>query len=201
MPLTEEQAEKIKEHLLKQLANIPEDRRDQVKEQLESMTTSQVEEFVEQNKLNHLNNQCIFCSIVEGENPSFKVAEDEENIAILEINPLSKGHTLIVPKKHSENLPASSQEFAKKVAERLKERFKPKEISANAIKIMEHPLIEVIPLYGNETERKPASEIELKEVQNQITKSIAEPPEEVSEEIQEEPEHKEEIYQAKPRIP
>jgi len=155
MPITEEQAQKIKEHLLRQLANFPDDKREQIKDQVESMTATQVEEFVEENKLTHLGEgKCIFCTIIQGKTPSIKIAEDEKNIAILEINPLSKGHALIVPKKHDDKIYSYSTEFAKKVADRIKERLGPKEIKAEEINIMGHQLIEVIPLYGDETEKK-----------------------------------------------
>lgn len=45
---------------------------------------------------------CIFCKIANGEIPSVKIWEDEEHLAILDINPYAKGHTLVIPKKHSE---------------------------------------------------------------------------------------------------
>ena len=47
---------------------------------------------------------CIFCKIIKGEIPSFKVYEDEKVFAFEDINPISEGHTLIIPKKHAENL-------------------------------------------------------------------------------------------------
>ncbi len=47
---------------------------------------------------------CIFCKIINGEAPCFKVYEDEQVIAFEDINPVSEGHTLIVPKEHAENL-------------------------------------------------------------------------------------------------
>lgn len=47
---------------------------------------------------------CIFCRIVKGEIPSAKVYEDEQCYAFLDIEPLSWGHTLIVPKKHYERI-------------------------------------------------------------------------------------------------
>lgn len=43
---------------------------------------------------------CIFCKIVAGEIPSYKVYEDEDFFAFLDIGPLNSGHTLVVPKKH-----------------------------------------------------------------------------------------------------
>ena len=47
---------------------------------------------------------CIFCKIAKGEIPCFKVYEDEKVLAFEDINPISEGHTLIIPKKHAENL-------------------------------------------------------------------------------------------------
>ena len=47
---------------------------------------------------------CIFCKIVKGEIPCFKVCEDERVLAFEDINPISEGHTLIIPKAHAENL-------------------------------------------------------------------------------------------------
>jgi len=41
----------------------------------------------------------IFTKIINGEIPSYKVAEDENYFAFLDINPLKKGHTLVIPKK------------------------------------------------------------------------------------------------------
>jgi len=43
---------------------------------------------------------CIFCKIVKGEIPSSKIHEDEFTIAFLDISPINKGHTLVIPKKH-----------------------------------------------------------------------------------------------------
>ncbi|RMD58792.1 HIT family protein [Candidatus Parcubacteria bacterium] len=52
--------------------------------------------------------ECIFCKIINDELPSHKVYEDDKVLAFLDILPISPGHTVIVPKKHSadlENLP------------------------------------------------------------------------------------------------
>jgi len=47
---------------------------------------------------------CIFCKIVAGEIPSMKVYEDEYCIATLDIGPATKGHTLIIPKEHHQDI-------------------------------------------------------------------------------------------------
>ena len=51
-----------------------------------------------------MKNDCVFCAIAAGEIPSFKVYEDDQVLAYLDINPFSKGHTLVIPKAHSTGL-------------------------------------------------------------------------------------------------
>jgi len=43
---------------------------------------------------------CIFCKIVKGEIPSYKIYEDKDFLAFLDINPRNPGHCLVIPKKH-----------------------------------------------------------------------------------------------------
>jgi len=47
---------------------------------------------------------CIFCKIVRGEIPSVKVFEDERVFSFMDINPVSEGHALIIPKNHAANI-------------------------------------------------------------------------------------------------
>ncbi|KAK3305715.1 HIT-like domain-containing protein [Chaetomium strumarium] len=47
---------------------------------------------------------CIFCKIIQGEIPCFKLFESDKTLAFLDINPLSKGHALVIPKFHGEKL-------------------------------------------------------------------------------------------------
>lgn len=49
-------------------------------------------------------NECIFCQIIEGRSPSWKVMENDHAYAFLCINPATKYHTLIIPKKHYVNI-------------------------------------------------------------------------------------------------
>lgn len=51
-----------------------------------------------------MSNNCIFCKIIKGELPSFKVYEDDDFIAFLDISQFTKGHTLVIPKKHIDNI-------------------------------------------------------------------------------------------------
>ncbi|KAF5314853.1 hypothetical protein D9619_007264 [Psilocybe cf. subviscida] len=47
---------------------------------------------------------CLFCKIIKGDIPSFKVFETELSFAFLDIGPLSKGHALVIPKYHAEKM-------------------------------------------------------------------------------------------------
>lgn len=54
-----------------------------------------------------LQHDCIFCKIIRGESPAFKLYEDDFCICILDVNPLSHGHSLIIPKSHFPSLDAT----------------------------------------------------------------------------------------------
>ena len=58
--------------------------------------------------------ECIFCKIANGEIPSATLYEDNDFRVILDVNPASKGHTLILPKKHADNLYELPDETASK---------------------------------------------------------------------------------------
>jgi histidine triad (HIT) family protein len=76
---------------------------------------------------------CLFCKIVAGEIPSLKVYEDEHVFAFMDIMPLTKGHTLLIPKVHCQDLfempedvAANLYKAAPKVANAIKAAFDPK---------------------------------------------------------------------------
>lgn len=75
---------------------------------------------------------CIFCKIVKGDIPCFKVYEDDRVLAFEDVNPISEGHTLIILKAHAENIWEISGEdltaihlASKKVADAIKEVLNP----------------------------------------------------------------------------
>jgi len=47
---------------------------------------------------------CIFCKIVRGEIPCFKIFEDDRVLSFADVNPINTGHTLVIPKRHAENI-------------------------------------------------------------------------------------------------
>lgn len=67
-----------------------------------------------------MKNNCVFCAIAANEIPSFRIYEDEVAIAYLDINPFSKGHTLIIPREHSEGIADTPDERLAAVIQRVK---------------------------------------------------------------------------------
>ena len=53
---------------------------------------------------------CVFCAIVAGEAPAIRIYEDDDYLAILDIRPFTRGHTLVLPKRHSLDLTDTSSE-------------------------------------------------------------------------------------------
>ncbi|BFQ96729.1 HIT family protein [Enterococcus cecorum] len=62
---------------------------------------------------------CIFCKIINGEIPSYKIYEDEIVYAFLDITQVTPGHTLVVPKKHAKDIFEYDEELASQVFARI----------------------------------------------------------------------------------
>lgn len=95
---------------------------------------------------------CIFCKIVRGEIPSYKVYEDELFYGLLDINPASKGHTLLVPKAHYtwvHDVPQFGKywETALKIKQKLEKLLSPQWIQYLTHGVVPHAHIHIIPRY------------------------------------------------------
>ncbi|MFW6364693.1 MAG: HIT family protein, partial [Bacteroidota bacterium] len=96
----------------------------------------------------------IFTKIINGEIPCYKIAEDENYFAFLDINPLKKGHTLIVPKKEIDYLFDLDDEtisgmmvFAKKVAKAIDKAIECKRVGVVVLGMeVPHAHIHLIPI-------------------------------------------------------
>jgi len=110
-----------------------------------------------------MKNNCVFCAIAAGEIPSFKIYEDDLVLAYLDINPFTKGHTLVIPKAHSEGLLDTDEKTlaaviarVKKVAAHLKaalpcDGFNILQNNGEAAgQTVKHLHFHIVPRYGNE---------------------------------------------------
>jgi histidine triad (HIT) family protein len=112
---------------------------------------------------------CIFCKIVSGEIPSHKIDEDDKTLAFMDINPWTRGHALVIPKKHSRNIyDADPDDLAAThvAAQRLAKRARDV-LGAEGINILQssepvamqtvfHLHVHVIPRYSDDGLRMPA---------------------------------------------
>ena len=126
----------------------------------------------------------IFTRIASGEIPSYKVAEDENYYAFLDINPLAKGHTLVIP-KHSEDdyifhldeaTYAGLWAFARKVAIALKEAVPCKRVGVCVLGMeVPHTHIHLVPLQSEGDLNFTNKRVEVTEEENRtIAASILE---------------------------
>lgn len=96
----------------------------------------------------------IFSRIVAGEIPCYKVAEDDKYFAFLDINPLAKGHTLVIPKQEvdyyfdlDDDTLAGMTIFAKRVAHKIKEQTGCKKVAMVVLGLeVAHAHIHLIPM-------------------------------------------------------
>ena len=75
---------------------------------------------------------CIFCKIVNGEIPSSKIYENKDVLAFLDLSPVNKGHTLVIPKQHYETIMDIPDEILKEVIVAAKKVSKSLMKSVNA---------------------------------------------------------------------
>lgn len=129
---------------------------------------------------------CLFCKIVAGDIPSQRIDEDEHTVAFLDINPWTRGHSLVIPRNHSRNLYeipdediAQVTQAAKRLALRLKER-----LGCDGVNLLNscepaawqtvfHFHVHVIPRYEDDPLRLPGSpmqagEDELRELAEEL---------------------------------
>lgn len=97
----------------------------------------------------------IFTKIINGEIPGYKVAEDENFIAILDVNPNAKGHTLCIPKQEinkifdmDEDLYLGLMKFSRKVAKAIEKTVECKRIGVAVVGLeVPHTHVHLIPLH------------------------------------------------------
>ncbi len=129
----------------------------------------------------------LFLKIVSGEIPSYKVAEDENFLAFLDINPNAKGHTLCIPKKETNKLfDLSEQEyldlmrFSRKVAKAIEKVVSCKRVGLSVIGLeVTHVHVHLIPLndmrdaqFIQKTKLEPAEFEKLAAQLNQVYKQL-----------------------------
>lgn len=170
--LTEEQVTKLKEQIITQINswNTSQEQKDSAIEQIEAMSSQELEEFLEKNNANKKQDkqECPFCLIASKKIESYSIAENSHAIAVLEINPVSQGHVLVIPKSHIslEKFTPEILSLIQKIAEKQKSVLNPKEVSMSTTNISSHTAINLIPITGKEAgERVKAKKEDLEKLQ------------------------------------
>lgn len=132
---------------------------------------------------------CVFCNIIEGNIPSAKIYEDDDVLAILDISQATKGHTLVMPKKHYENILQIPEDDyiklmskVKKIAQVILKAFDAKglnilnncnEVSGQTVM---HFHVHIIPRYNTDDIQikftDHSSQYNLEDIKNQILKQM-----------------------------
>lgn len=183
MEITSEQVEELKKQVINQInSTFPEDKKEDAIEQLNLMDEKEFIEFLKKNKLikssekEQGEGENPFRLIIKGEIPHYKIDENKDSLAILEINPISKAHTIIIPKKQvkeMEKIPSSIFTLAKKVSKRITSEFNPKEVLISSSKVLGEVILNILPVYNAEnmtSQRNPASKDELEELKKILEK-------------------------------
>ncbi|MDY3501699.1 HIT family protein [Riemerella anatipestifer] len=125
----------------------------------------------------------IFTKIINGEIPAYKIAEDENHLAFLDVMPLAEGHTLVIPKKEVDLIFDLDTEefknlwaFAQQVAKKIKKNIPCERVSIAVIGLeVPHAHIHLVPINKIEDlnfkkERVKSSAEDFKEIQQKILK-------------------------------
>ena len=113
---------------------------------------------------------CIFCKIINGDIPSYKLYEDEFVLCFLDINPESNGHCLIIPKEHyldldviDENILNHIMKTSKKIKKLLEEKLNINGLTLvqnnGDVQEVKHYHLHLIPYYNEKQELKDIEEI------------------------------------------
>ena len=126
----------------------------------------------------------IFTKIIKGEIPSYKVAENDDYFAFLDINPNSKGHTLVVPKKEDDRLFHLSEDeylklmrFSYKVAKAIERAVPCERVGMSVIGLeVPHVHVHLIPLHNmddaNFSKKERLRPEEFREIADEIKKNL-----------------------------
>jgi histidine triad (HIT) family protein len=88
----------LKDKILEQLKDLPEEQANELRERIENMSSDEFEKFL-QNYAVPLQ-ECLFCQIIQGKIATIKIYESKNILAVLDVNPVTRGHILVMPKQH-----------------------------------------------------------------------------------------------------
>lgn len=177
--------EELRAKILEEISKLPEEQAQELREKIADMDEQELLEFIKQSS----STQCLFCQIVAGKIETVRVYESANIFAILDINPASLGHTIVMPKQHFQFITQLPQEllyelfsFVKYLSPVLLQVLKAQGIDvyiAQGIsQRVPHLAINIIPRFKDDKinlfgERKKVSKDELEKIAASIKKAVA----------------------------
>lgn len=158
MSLTPEEIKELKEQLYEQVKSLPEQQKQQVRKQIDSLSPEALEAMLKQQQESSSKEQknpgkSIFRLIINGEITTFKIAENSSSVAVLDINPISKGHMIIIPKeqiKPKETLPKPIYNLANKLSKKIIKKLKASSTIIQTEDKFGEKILHIIPIYETE---------------------------------------------------
>ena len=150
MPLTQEQVSELKNQLKEQIAHLDPRQKAEAESQIDNMSSEALELMLKQQSQQPTSGKTIFRMIVNGEVQSTKIGENSSATAVLDINPISKGHILIIPKKPVKTpskIPKALFELAKDLSKKIIDNLKAKEVKAETETKFGEAVLNLIPIY------------------------------------------------------
>ena len=184
MELSQEQIEEFKKQIIQQIeSSFSEDKKAPAIERVNTMNDEEFIEFLKKNKLLGSDsnqeeleeeqgtnlNESPFRLIVEGKIPAYVIDENKDCIAVLEIKPVSKGHIIVIPKKivsPPSKIPKSVFSLAKRISKKIETKFKPKEVLISSSQVLGEIIINILPVYTNESTSSPRKQISKEELED-----------------------------------
>lgn len=218
--LNDEDSKSIKEQLIKQIeATFPEEKKAGTISYIQSMNNEQLESFLIKNKLikseegeeetkipkdpNSSNKEsnvpkghenCVMCLISSKNMPSLPLYEDKDYLAVLEINPMSEGHILLIPKQHhpkEKDLKSKAFSIAKKIGKHLVKKLGAINYHVSSSDELNHAIINIIPEYKGQDmsklQKKSADKKQLQELAIKIGEIKSKAPKEKKKKVEESP--------------
>ena len=205
MPLTPEQVTELKNQLKEQIGHLSPEQKREAEKQIEEMSAEALELMLKQQSSG--GGKTIFRMIVDGDVESIKVGENSSAVAVLDINPISKGHILIIPRKPvklPKQIPKQAFALARELSKKITDNLKSKEVKAETEIKFGEAVLNIIPIYDKplsaSSPRTKATTEELNQIKRELeTIRIENKPEKI---IQRNPkEKKEPILKLNRRIP
>jgi histidine triad (HIT) family protein len=184
MELSQEELEEFKRQIIQQInSNFSEDKKTPAIERIKSMNDEEFIDFLKKNKLlpsetdkeddEELERKPQqgnpFRLIVDGKISSYLIDENKSCLAVLEINPISKAHIIIIPKNpvnKSENISKEILSLAKKLSKKIETKLKPKEVLTIPSSVLGETILNILPVYSNENISSPRKQVSKEELEN-----------------------------------